>query len=136
DLATFAQMLLNRGFYGDRRIFSAATVEALRTRQNNYSSRAIGWDSPAACGLGMAGGDYFSASSIGHTGFTGTSMWIDFERDLFVILLTNRVNPTRDNQKHVPLRRGLHDAVQKSIADMTVEPREWVKDPRLARECR
>ena len=53
DLAAFAQMLLNRGFYGDSRIFSAATVDALRTRQNTFSSRALGWDSPAACGLGM-----------------------------------------------------------------------------------
>jgi beta-glucosidase-like glycosyl hydrolase/CubicO group peptidase (beta-lactamase class C family) len=136
DLAAFAQMLLNGGFYGGSRVFSKRTVDTLRTRQNSFSSRAIGWDMPAACGLGTAAGDYFSAASIGHTGFTGTSLWIDFERDLFVVLLTNRVNPTRDNQKHVPLRRAVHDAVQQAIVDMPVEPREWIRNPRLARECR
>ncbi len=136
DLAAFAQMLLNHGFYGDSRIFSAATVDALRSRQNNFSSRAIGWDTPAACGLGSAAGDYFSSASIGHTGFTGTSLWIDFEHDLFVVLLTNRVNPTRENQKHIPLRRAVHDAVQQAIYDRPAAVREWVKNPRLTRECR
>ena len=134
DLAAFAQMMLNHGFYNGRRVLNGATIDQFRTRQNDFSSRALGWDTPAPCGLGTAGGDYFSAQSIGHTGFTGTSLWIDFERDLFVILLTNRVNPTRDNQKHVPLRRAVHDAVQKALIDSPVEPREWVANARL-RNC-
>ncbi|MGH7468887.1 MAG: glycoside hydrolase family 3 N-terminal domain-containing protein, partial [Longimicrobiales bacterium] len=136
DLAAFAQMLLNGGFYGRSRVFSRSTVDTLRAQQNRFSSRALGWDTPAACGLGTAAGDYFSPHSIGHTGFTGTSLWIDFERDLFVVLLTNRVNPTRDNQKHIPLRRAVHDAVQQAIVDVQIEPREWIRNPRLLRECR
>ena len=58
------------------------------------SSRALGWDTPSE---GSSAGSRFSARSFGHTGFTGTSMWMDPERRLFVILLTNRVHPTREN---------------------------------------
>ncbi|HSL70306.1 MAG TPA: serine hydrolase [Longimicrobiales bacterium] len=123
DLAAFAQMLLNRGFHGDRRILSSAVIDTFRRRQNSLSTRALGWDTPGACGLGTAAGDYFSAASIGHTGFTGTSLWIDFDRDLFVVLLTNRVNPTRENQKHVALRRAVHDVVQLALRDPNVTVR-------------
>ena len=60
-------------------------------------------------------GHDFSASSFGHTGFTGTSLWIDPERGLFVLLLTNRVNPTRANEKIRQVRPALHDAVMESL---------------------
>ena len=60
-------------------------------------------------------GRYFSSKSFGHTGFTGTSLWIDPERRLFVILLTNRVNPTRANEKIRQVRPALHDAVIESL---------------------
>ena len=72
------------------------------------SSRALGWDTmlpTSSCGTMM------SPSSIGHTGFTGTSLWIDWERDLYVVLLTNRVHPTRDNNAIREVRRRVHDAV-------------------------
>jgi CubicO group peptidase (beta-lactamase class C family) len=84
------------------------------------SSRALGWDTPEGT---SSAGDYFSARSFGHTGFTGTSLWIDPDRDLFVVLLTNRVNPTRENQAHVRLRRAIADAVQQAIVDVPVAPR-------------
>ena len=72
------------------------------------SSRALGWDTmlpTSSCGTMM------SATAIGHTGFTGTSLWIDWERDLYVVLLTNRVHPTRDNQAIRQVRPRFHDAV-------------------------
>ena len=72
------------------------------------SSRALGWDTmlpTSSCGRTL------SASAIGHTGFTGTSLWIDWERDLYVVLLTNRVHPTRDNEQLRALRPRVHDAV-------------------------
>ena len=72
------------------------------------SSRALGWDTmrpTSSCGTLM------SPTAIGHTGFTGTSLWIDWERDLYVVLLTNRVHPTRDNNAHIALRPKVHDAV-------------------------
>ena len=72
------------------------------------SSRALGWDTMRAtssCGTRM------SSSAIGHTGFTGTSLWIDWERDLYVVLLTNRVYPTRENGVIRSIRPQVHDAV-------------------------
>ena len=65
-----------------------------------------------------------SAQAFGHTGFTGTSIWIDHELDLFIVLLTNRVNPTRDNPRHIPLRRAVHDAVARAVSDHVVRARE------------
>jgi CubicO group peptidase (beta-lactamase class C family) len=77
------------------------------------SSRALGWDTmlpTSSCGTLM------SPSSIGHTGFTGTSLWIDWERDLYVVLLTNRVHPTRDNNAIRVIRPLVHDSVVQSFA--------------------
>lgn len=65
------------------------------------SSRALGWDTPSP---GSSAGIRLSPQSFGHTGFTGTSIWIDPTRDLVVVLLTNRVHPTRDNPRLGPLR--------------------------------
>jgi CubicO group peptidase (beta-lactamase class C family) len=61
--------------------------------------------------------------SYGHTGFTGTSMWIDPERELFALLLTNRVHPTRENRKLYDVRPKFHDAIMKAIVDMEIHPR-------------
>jgi beta-N-acetylhexosaminidase len=120
DLAVFAQMLLDGGRYGGLHLIEPATVRAFTRRQASHSSRALGWDTPSR---GSSAGDFFSARSYGHTGFTGTSIWIDPERDVFLILLTNRLNPSRENQRHVALRRNLADLVQKAIRDQRVERR-------------
>jgi beta-N-acetylhexosaminidase len=117
DLSVFAQMMLNGGVYDGHRVVREETVRAFTRRQSNASSRALGWDTPMER---SSAGDYFPSSSFGHTGFTGTSIWIDPERDLFVILLTNRVNPTRENQRHAPLRRDVANAVQSAIRDAAV----------------
>ena len=72
------------------------------------SSRALGWDTmlpTSSCGTRM------SARAVGHTGFTGTSLWIDPERDLYVVMLTNRVHPSRDNHLIQAVRRAVHDAI-------------------------
>jgi CubicO group peptidase (beta-lactamase class C family) len=72
------------------------------------SSRALGWDTmlpTSSCGTRL------SPTAIGHTGFTGTSLWIDWERDLYIVLLTNRVHPTRDNNRIRAIRPAFHDAV-------------------------
>jgi CubicO group peptidase (beta-lactamase class C family) len=114
DVAIFAQMLLNGGEYNGVRIVSPPTIARWTAPQVRGSSRALGWDTPSAM---SSAGRYFSPRSFGHTGFTGTSMWIDPTRDLFVILLTNRVNPTRENTKVFALRRAIADAVQRSITN-------------------
>lgn len=111
DLATFAQLYLNGGSYHGRRILRASTVALFMTPQNlpAGSTRALGWDMPGKDG-GLAG-PTASPRAIMHTGFTGTSIYIDPVRDAFVILLTNRVNPTRDNPQIVQARPAIHGAV-------------------------
>ena len=89
DLVRFAQMLL-RGGAGLLRPETIALFT--RTQNPSFSSRALGWDTPSPA---SSAGTKLSAHAFGHTGFTGTSIWIDPEQDLFVILLTNRVHPTR-----------------------------------------
>jgi CubicO group peptidase (beta-lactamase class C family) len=77
------------------------------------SSRALGWDTmlpTSSCGSRL------SPTAIGHTGFTGTSLWIDWERDLYVVLLSNRVHPTRHNDKIRQFRPRFHDAVVEAVA--------------------
>jgi CubicO group peptidase (beta-lactamase class C family) len=114
DLAVFAQMMLNGGEYGGARIVGQNTIARWTARQGPRSSRALGWDTPAP---GSTAGRFFSPRSFGHTGFTGTSIWLDPERGIFVVLLTNRVNPTRANSRHEPLRRAVADAVQRAVRD-------------------
>jgi beta-N-acetylhexosaminidase len=114
DLARFAQMLLNGGVYEHRRIVSAETVERFTRRAGvPESSRALGWDTPSA---GSSSGSLFSPRSFGHTGFTGTSLWIDPEKRLFLILLTNRVHPTRENDGIRKARPAIADAVVNALA--------------------
>jgi CubicO group peptidase (beta-lactamase class C family) len=98
-------------------LVSEEIVHGFTLRFDSQASRALGWDTPSDR---SSAGDYFSTSAFGHTGFTGTSIWIDPELDMFVVLLTNRVNPTRDNTKHIPLRRAVHDAAALAITDLEV----------------
>jgi beta-N-acetylhexosaminidase len=117
DLAVFAQMLLDGGFVGETRVLRPSTIELFTAAQPG--GRGLGWDKPAR---GSSAGESFSPAAYGHTGFTGTSLWIDPARDVFVILLTNRVNPTRANQRHLPLRRALHDLVMEALLDPPSTP--------------
>ena len=113
DLAAFCQMLLNGGSYTHQRILRRATVAQFTTPQQlSGGTRTLGWAVPTE---GGSSGHFFSAHSFGHTGFTGTSIWIDPDRELFVVLLTNRVNPTRENQKIAQVRPALHDAVMQAL---------------------
>jgi CubicO group peptidase (beta-lactamase class C family) len=119
DLATFAESMLE-AMHGDGLpMLSAQTVNYFLQKPEK-PRRALGWD--IANGRSSSG-DYFSEESVGHTGFTGTSIWIDPKRDLFVVLLTNRLHPSASNQKHIALRRAVHDAVQLAIEDETVTAR-------------
>lgn len=76
------------------------------------SSRALGWDTPSEM---SSAGTLISPTSFGHTGFTGTSIWLDPERELVVVLLSNRVHPTRDNGKWAPVRRNVADRVVRGL---------------------
>ena len=113
DLALFSMMILNGGEGANGvRLAKPATIARWTSRQGKESTRTLGWDSPEG---GSSAGQFFSPWSFGHTGFTGTSIWIDPEKDLFVVVLTNRVNPTRNNTRYVQLRRDVADAVQQAV---------------------
>jgi len=113
DLAAFCQMLLNGGVYAHQRILRRATIVQFTVPQQlSGGTRTLGWVVPTE---GSSSGHYFSPHSFGHTGFTGTSIWIDPDRQLFVVLLTNRVNPTRENHKIAEVRPALHDAVMQAL---------------------
>jgi beta-glucosidase-like glycosyl hydrolase/CubicO group peptidase (beta-lactamase class C family) len=117
DLAAFCQMLLNGGVYAHQRILRRATVAQFTTPQQlSGGTRTLGWAVPTE---GGSSGHYFSAHSFGHTGFTGTSIWIDPDRQLFVVLLTNRVHPTRANMKIAQVRVALHNAVMQALGFAT-----------------
>ncbi|MFI5310017.1 MAG: glycoside hydrolase family 3 N-terminal domain-containing protein [Gemmatimonadales bacterium] len=113
DLERLARMYLNRGTLDGARIFKAETIDRFTTVQDSaFSNRALGWETPN--GQNSAG-HLMTRPAFGHTGFTGTSIWIDPAHDLFIILLTNRVNPTRANTKITRVRQQLADAVMALI---------------------
>ena len=114
DLAVVAQMLLNGGTYDGVRLVKPATIARWTSAQGVGSSRALGWDTPAN---ESSAGDYFSPRSFGHTGFTGPYLWVDPERGLWVVMLTNRVNSRGTSNLHVPVRRAISDAVQAAVVD-------------------
>ena len=92
----------------------SATVATFTAVQDSaFSSRALGWDTPSK---GSSAGDELSARAFGHTGFTGTSIWIDPVKDLFVILLTNRVYPTRQNDQILRVRPEVADLAVRAAA--------------------
>jgi len=115
DLAVFAQMMLNGGEYGGTRIVADSTVALFTTRAAR--TRALGWDTCAGDG---SCGKYLSERAYGHTGFTGTSLWIDPDRDMFVILLTNRVHAARARRPAkviADVRADLSDAAALAVMD-------------------
>lgn len=114
DLAVFAQMLLDGGTYHGKQIVLPETVARWTARQSALSSRALGWDTPAP---GASSGRYSSSRSFGHTGYTGTSLWLDPERGIFVVLLMNRINSRGASEAHLQVRRDVMDAVQSAILD-------------------
>ncbi len=114
DVGMFLQMLLNGGSYGELQLLKPETIALFIKRQEMVagSSRALGWDT--ADGKNSAGA-LMSTEAFGHTGFTGTSVWADPKTQLFVVLLSNRVHPTRENRRILPFRAKLHEMIAKAI---------------------
>lgn len=126
DLAIYCQMILNGGTYGGVRILSPLTVaEMTRPRVVSASggTRGLGWDMNTSFSTNR--GDLFPLGSFGHTGFTGTSIWIDPASEMFLIFLSNRVHP--DGKGDVgPLRGRVATLVAASVTDtaLVVSARE------------
>jgi beta-N-acetylhexosaminidase len=110
DLGLFAEMFLHLGGTPDTQLFKPATIQYFTARQHARDVRALGWDLRSAAG--SSSGRYFSMRSYGHTGFTGTSIWIDPSANMYVVFLTNRVHPTRANKSLPRFRAQLHDAIR------------------------
>lgn len=113
DISKLMAMLMNQGKLNDKQFIQQGTIEYFTKRYSDESSRAIGWDTKSE--TGSSSGNYFSKNSFGHTGYTGTSIWADPERNLFVVFLTNRVYPTRENGKLGKVRPELHDTIIKCL---------------------
>lgn len=126
DLLTFAEWMMEQadGRTGgrtragdrpaDRPTIRPAVLREFTRRQDIVpgSSRALGWDTPSE---GSSAGTLLSPRSFGHTGFTGTSLWIDPEHHVAIVLLSNRVNPTRDNPRWAPVRAQVADLVMATL---------------------
>lgn len=113
DLAAFCQMMLDGGIYAHQRLLGRGTIAQFTAPQAvTNNARTLGWMAPTQ---DSSSGHFFSPHSFGHTGFTGTSIWIDPDKQLFVVLLTNRVYPTRDNDKITAVRPAVHDAVVQAL---------------------
>jgi CubicO group peptidase (beta-lactamase class C family) len=110
DLARFAAMMANGGELEGVRVLRPSTVRTFTMRQPGSGTRALGWDTPGRPDTGMTG-RRASAGSFGHTGYTGTSLWIDPERGTWVVLLANRTYDSEENNRMQALRRTLHDRV-------------------------
>jgi CubicO group peptidase (beta-lactamase class C family) len=116
EVAAFGQAWLD-ALHRRRSVVPVGAAAALARRDGTPgSTRALGWDTPSEEGsslgtrLGRTG-----RGAIGHLGFTGTSLWIDVEREVVVALLTNRVNPSRENEAIRPFRPRFHDAVAEAL---------------------
>jgi CubicO group peptidase (beta-lactamase class C family) len=108
--------MLREHHYGMRRdFFRPETAREFFKRQDivKGSDWALGWDTRAL--EGSSAGKHFSRDSVGHTGFTGTSLWMDLEKDVIAVFLTNRVHPRRDNGKIKQFRPVFHDAVMEAL---------------------
>jgi len=116
DIANYAQMYLNRGSWRGNRIFKESIIKKFTKKQNTPKSSdyAIGWDTPSNNGKSSAG-DFFSDGSFGHLGFTGTSLWIDPNQNIIIVLLTNRVYPSREREGIYGIRRKFYNAVMDQL---------------------
>jgi CubicO group peptidase (beta-lactamase class C family) len=120
DLSLLYQMLLNGGELNGERFFKPETIDLFTNYQSDVSRRGFGFDKPEKDSLGTKGrypSLWASPKTFGHTGFTGTCVWVDPESDLVYIFLSNRVYPTRDNNKlgQMSVRGNIQDAIYKAL---------------------
>jgi CubicO group peptidase (beta-lactamase class C family) len=107
DISKVLQMILQNGKFEGKRIIDSSTVKLFTSKKSD--ERGLGWDIKSDSG--SSAGNLFSKNSYGHTGFTGTSVWTDPTRNLFVVFLTNRVYPSRENNRLIKIRPELHNLI-------------------------
>ena len=106
---------LKDSYHGVNPLVPQGLIREFWTRDGSVpeSTWCLGWDTPSPSG--SSAGAHFSANSVGHLGFTGTSVWLDLERDRHVILLSNRVHPSRDNEAIRAFRPVIHDHIVEAL---------------------
>jgi CubicO group peptidase (beta-lactamase class C family) len=118
DLATLYQMLLNRGTYGGKKYFKPSTIDLFTAKQSDISRRGLGfdrWDPDLSKGYPSK---LASSQTFGHTGYTGTCVWVDPKENLVYILLSNRVHPSVNNKLlNLNIRPRIQDVIYQAIAD-------------------
>jgi serine-type D-Ala-D-Ala carboxypeptidase len=114
DLCKFAQVMISC-YQGRNDLIGQSIVQEFFHRQMGLSGStwALGWDTPSL--QKSSAGRYFTSQSVGHLGFTGTSLWIDLEQEIIVVLLTNRVHPRRSNEQIKIYRPMLHDLIMEEL---------------------
>ncbi len=129
DLSKFMKMMINKGSYyipssrelKEEKLFRTATVDFFTTKftaKDYANTRALGWDTkPEPTSYRSPCGELISENSFGHTGFTGTSLWCDKERGVYIIFLTNRTYPTRKGNGIREIRPEIHNEIIKIISD-------------------
>jgi CubicO group peptidase (beta-lactamase class C family) len=116
DLAVLMQMNLQNGYYGGQKYLLPSTIAEFTKRQFDKNRRGLGWDKPELTGSGPTS-DFASPSTYGHTGFTGTAVWVDPEQNLVYIFLSNRVYPEAGNNRLIKnsIRTRVMDVIYRSI---------------------
>jgi CubicO group peptidase (beta-lactamase class C family) len=117
DLAKLGQMWLNKGSYGGIQFFKPETLDLFTAKQYEDSRRGLGWDKPTPSDWNGPTSLYASAKTFGHTGFTGTCIWIDPEFNLVYVFLSNRVHPDMNNTKilNANIRPRIQEVIYQSI---------------------
>ena len=118
DIAKFAQMLLNKGSYGGVKFIDTSTIKLFTSKQNDHNRRGLGFDKPEFDPEKESPvSEYASRKSFGHSGFTGTLLWVDPEYDLIYIFLSNRVYPNSYNKKLIEenIRTKIQDIIYRSF---------------------
>jgi len=121
DIGVMMQMFLQEGWYGNEKYLEADVINEFNTQPYAYNQnrRALGWDKPLLEGNGGATSKYCSQSTFGHTGFTGTSTWVDPKHNLVYVFLSNRIHPFAGNTKLIRdnTRKKIHDIIYESMID-------------------
>ncbi|MBC8054734.1 MAG: serine hydrolase [Sphingobacteriaceae bacterium] len=118
DMAILFQMMLNGGAYGDKQYFKQETIDLFTAKYSNVSRRGLGFDCWDPDRTNRYPSDLASAKSYGHTGYTGTCVWVDPEYNLIYIFLSNRVHPSVTNKlSSLRIRPRIQDAIYKAIRD-------------------
>ncbi len=117
DLAKLGQLWLNKGTYGGERLYKPETVELFTRRQFDSSRRGLGWDKPTPSDWNGPTTLLASNQTFGHTGFTGTCIWVDPQFDLVYVFLSNRVHPNMNNNKLLTgnIRPRIQEVIYKAI---------------------